>query len=406
MRNQCSRSARRIRPRISRGLVAIRVGPTLLMIGSLCCPSLRLFAQTPDLTSSGQPNKSWTAITDLKSDDLLPTRLPVRIVESHTQSGNQAQDKRSVEVRGTDGRLETYQEIEQETSQLDASTVRTVTRTFSPDLNGRKVLVQVTEEVKHVLPGDESTVARVSYNPDVNGRLQAVQRDIVETRNTGQGSQETNTTVMLPSAYGDLAPAFKTVEIRKQDTNGSLKTDKTTWLPDLNGKWQVKEIRQDNSNHEANDWTSEETVFRPDAEGRLEQTSRVVRHQSDSPDGEKRSSVETYSIDLAGMTRDGHLHLAERDTIVSDSGSTGGATTEEKVEEINPGDPHAGLRLSVVVDGVMVPGPSGEQSTVTIRTRDSNDSFGVVSVDTTASDRIPAFDIQQTPSEQPNYNPR
>jgi len=53
-----------------------------------------------------------------------------------------------------------------------------------------------------------------------------------------------------------------------------------------------------------------------------------------------------------------------------------------------------------LIDGKMVSAPSGEQSTVTIRARDSNGSFGVVSVDMTKSDRIPAIQIQPTLSEQ------
>jgi len=57
--------------------------------------------------------------------------------------------------------------------------------------------------------------------------------------------------------------------------------------------------------------------------------------------------------------------------------------------------------VSVLVDGKIVPEPSGEQSTVTIRARDSNGSFGIVSVDTTKADRIPTVQIQQTPAEKP-----
>jgi hypothetical protein len=57
--------------------------------------------------------------------------------------------------------------------------------------------------------------------------------------------------------------------------------------------------------------------------------------------------------------------------------------------------------MSVLVDGKIVPEPSGEQSTVTIRARDSNGSFGIVSVDMTKADRIPTVQIQQTPAEKP-----
>jgi hypothetical protein len=180
-----------------------------------------------------------------------------------------------------------------------------------------------------------------------------------------------------------------------------VETEKTTWLPDLNGKWQLSEIRQNVATQEANGQRIEETVFRPDAEGKLSQISRVVSHESESTSGEKRSSMDSYSIDVPGTTRDGSLHLVERKTSVSRSSSSGEERTEQKVEQINPGDPDAGLRVSVLVDGRMVAGPAGEQSTVTIRARDSNDNFGTVSVDMTKSDRIPTIEIQQPPSEPP-----
>jgi hypothetical protein len=77
--------------------------------------------------------------TDLKSDDLGAQRIPVRIIESHSQNGNRTIDERSIQIQGAEGRLEPYQEIETETLQVDANTVRTITRTFARDVNGRKM---------------------------------------------------------------------------------------------------------------------------------------------------------------------------------------------------------------------------------------------------------------------------
>src|SRR5579864_8477451 len=372
----------------------------LVLIGAHCL-SPNASAQTSDSQTAQELTKSWTATTDLKSDDLMPERIPVRIIESHNQNGNRTLDERSVEIRGTDGHFEPYLDVEMETLTVDASTERTTMRTFALDVNGRKALVQVTEEEKHILPGDDSNIVRVTSNPDVNGRLQPVQREIVDTRKIGKDLEETNTTVMLTNINGGLAPAFKTHELRKRAANDTVETEKKTWLPDVNGNWQLSEIRQSITTQEAKDRKIEERVFRPDGEGKLGQISRVVSQESESTSGEKRNSVETYSIDVPGTTRDGRLHPVERKSSTERLSSTGERATEEKVEQINPGDPGAGLRVSLLVDGRMVPGPSGEQSTVTIRTRDSNGSFGIVSADTTKSDRIPTIQVQQTPAEKP-----
>src|SRR6202162_1369122 len=239
----------------------VAFGCVLVVIGAYCfCPSV--FAQTSDSQTGEEPTKSWTATTDLKSDDLIPQRMPVRISESHSQNGNRTLDKRSVEMRGSDGRFDPYQDIERETLQVDATVVRATTRTFGKDANGRKALVQVTEEEKHPLPGDDSNIVRVTYNPDLNGRLQPVQREIVETKKIGKDREETNTTVMLPNINGGLAPAFKTHELRKRAANDTVETEKTTWLPDVNGKWQLSEIRRNIATEGAKDRSIEESVSR------------------------------------------------------------------------------------------------------------------------------------------------
>jgi len=363
----------------------------LLAIGACFC--LRLFAQTPDSLTAGEPSKSWTATTDLKSNDPNPTR----IIESHSQSGNRTVDKQSVQIRGLDGRLVPYQDIEGETVQVDASTVRTTTRTFGRDASGAKSLLQVTEEEIHTLPGGGSNVVRTTSNADLNGILQPVQREIVETKRIGVNLDETKTTVMLPSINGGLAPVLKTDEVRKRSANDAVEAQKTTLLSDGAGNWQVSEIRQSTIRQGTDNRTTDERILRRDAEGKLNEVSRVVSKRSESNSGEKRAMVETYSIDVPGKTPDGSLHLVERATTVQRTTATGEQITDQRVEQPNSGDPDSGLRVSILMNDRMQPGPSGVQSTHTIQMRDSNGSFGVVSVDTTKSDKVPTIEVQQMP---------
>lgn len=379
------------------GIGALRPRSLLVMIGVVCCCALSLLAQISDSTTTDQQNKSWTATTDLKTENVNPTRT----IESHSQTGNRTIDARSTQTRGVDGRMEPYQDIEREAVQVDGSTMRTTTRAFARDVNKEKTLVQVTEEEEHTLPNGNSKIVRLTSNPDLSGRPQPVQREIVETRRIGVDAEETDTTVMLPSINGGLAPAFKTHEVRKRVANNTVESTKTTLLLDGAGHWQVNEVRQATIRQEGTNHTTEVRVSRLDADGKLGEISRVVNKESESASGEKRNTVETYSVDVPGMTRDGSLHLVERKTSIDRSSSTGERSTEQQMERINPVDPGAGLRVSVLVNGKMVPTPSGEQSTVNIRARDLNGSFGVVSVDTTKSDRVATIQIQQTPSEQP-----
>ena len=85
--------------------------------------------------------------------------------------------------------------------QVNAATVRTVTRTFGW-ANGVRTLVQVTEEESQGLPGEDSKVVRATSSPDVNGNLQLVQRESEETKKTGKDADETKTTVMRPNRMG------------------------------------------------------------------------------------------------------------------------------------------------------------------------------------------------------------
>jgi len=353
-------------------------------------------AQTSGSPSVAGPTQSWTSTSELQANNVNP----IRVTDSHTQSGNRTVDVRSIQTRGADGRMEPYQDIERETLQVDADTVRITTRTFDRDVNRRKTLVQVTEEEKRTLPGGSSKIVRLTSNPDLSGKLQPVQREIVETKKLGANGQETDTTVMLPGING-MAPAFKTQEVRKQVAVNAVQTTKTTYLLDGSGHWQVNEIRQVTTREQGNELSSEERISRLDSAGKLGEVSRVVTKELETGSGERTQTVETYSFDVPGASQDGSLHLVERTTTAQGSRSGDEQATEKRVEKLNPGDPNSDLRVSVLIESKQVAGPAGEQSAVTIRARDSNGSFGVVSVDMTKSDRIPTIQIQPTSSAQP-----
>jgi hypothetical protein len=359
------------------------------------CSGPALWAQTSDSQTEGA-NTSWTASSESQSDSANPTRT----VESHTQSGNRTLDKQSLQRRGSDGQFEPYQDIEKETLQVDAATVRTITRTFGRDGDGMKTLVQVTEEEKHMLPGGDSNVVRTTSNPDANGALQVVQRQVEETKKTSKDLEETKTTTMLANINGGLAPAMKVLERRERGANDTFASQKTTLLPDSAGKWQVSEMRQASTRQDGDSRITDERVSRPDVDGKLSEISRTVSKELDAAPGEKRNTVETYSVDVPGSAQEGGLHLVERATTVQRTTSTGQQTTEKQLEQPTPGDPSSGLRVTTLTTDTVRPGPSGAQATQTIQMRDANGDFGVVSVDTTKSDNIHAIQVQIAPSDK------
>jgi hypothetical protein len=368
----------------------------LLALGIYCCSSLALWAQT----STGDATNSWTATTESQSGNVNPTRT----VETHTQSGNRTLDKQSLERRGSDGHFEPYQDIEKETVQLDATSVRTIMRTFGRDANGAKTLVQVTEEEKHTLPGGDSNVVRSISNSDGNGKLQLIQRQIEETKKTSADVEETETTMMLPNANGGLAPAMKVQERRQRGANDTVESQKTTLLPDGAGNWQASEIRQATTRLEGQgkgkDRSTEERISRRDSEGKLGEVAHSLSNESEDPSGEKRNTVESYSVNVPGSTGDGRQHLVERAITTQRSNSTGQQTTEHQVERPVPGDPGSSLQVTIRTTDTVRPDPSGAQATRTVQARDVNGNLGVILVDTKKSDNMHAIQVQIAPSEK------
>jgi hypothetical protein len=375
---------------------AARWNQPLLLLMALCLSSSFARAQASDPQTT--PSQSWTATSDLNSNNANPTRS----TESHHQSGNRTLDTKSIQRQVSNGNFEPYQDIETETVKVNSTTTRTTTRTFGRDSDGRKTLVQEREEEKRTTPNGDSSATRVISNPDANGRLQTVQREITQTKKIGKDVEETKTTVMLPSINGDLAPAMQTQERRQQSANGTVESQKTTSFPDGSGNWQVNETRHTTTKQDSKDTTSEERVSRLDPDGKLNEVSRTVSKESETAPGENQNKTETYSVDVPGSTRDGSLHLVERSTTAQHKSSTGEQTTQRQVEQPNPGDPGAGLRVTIRTTDTLRPSSSGSRSTQTVEALNPNGSLTTVSVDTTKSDNKGMVQVQIAPPEKKN----
>ncbi|MGB8773248.1 MAG: hypothetical protein WCC78_03855 [Terriglobales bacterium] len=380
----------------------MNVPPTkllLLAVAAYLTSGVALWAQAPS-SQSDAANTNWTSTTDSHNGDADP----IRTIESHSQSGNRTLDKQSVERRGDDGGFVPYQDIEKETVQVDAATVRTITRTFTRDADGAKQLVEVVEEEKHTAGGD-STVVRSTSDPDVNGNLQVIRRQTEQTTKTSPNVEVIKTTVQLPDVNGGLAAAVKVEEHRERSSdggaNGAVESQKTTLLPDGAGNWQVGEIRRTTIAQEGDHRTIDERVSLPDSEGKIGEVSRTITNEASTGPGEQRNTVETYSISLPGAVADGRLHLVERDITAQQTSATGQQVTRQQVEQAKPGDPGSGLQVTTVTIDTVRPGASGVQATRTIQARDANGSFPVISMDTTKSDNIHAVQVQIAPSDAP-----
>jgi hypothetical protein len=388
VRDLCQKNERRLSD------LAARAGCFILVAANvLLCFSLVLCAQTP-ASQPSDANQSWTVTRESHTKDVLPGR----IVESHVQNGNRIVDKQSVERVGSDGHFEAYQDIETETVQVDATTVRTITRYFGRDGANAKALVLTTEEEMQSLPGGDSKTVRVTSAPDSDGKLQAGRREISETKKISPDVQETKTTVMLLSITGELVPAMK-IENRQQSSGNNTEFKETVQLLDAGSReWKVNEVRQGTITQEGNTRNTEERVSRLDYEGNVSEFSRNTSKESESSSGVKQSIIENYSVDMLGAPRDGRLHLVQRVTSTQSIDSTGKQTTVRNVQEPNPGDPDAGLHVTSFSTETVRSKPSGAEGTRTVKVRNGGGEFEVFAVDTTRSDNVHVIQVQMAPS--------
>jgi hypothetical protein len=339
-------------------------------------------------------DESWTATTE----NSVINATPSRTTESHVKSGNRSVDKQRVEVLGPNGRFQPDSETEKETVRVDATTTRTVVRTYTWDGNGQRKLAQVTEEeARSTASGDAQTV-RTTLNSDVNGSLRVVQRETADTRKTSPDVQETKTTVYLADGNGGFTTSRQTQELQKRSADHSLEEKKTTLLPDGNGNWKVGEVNEKTIREDGKNRTTEERVSRPDLDGRLSESSRTVGEEAETTAGEKSNTIDTYSTVVPGLAGDDRLHLTQRVTTVQKKNADG-ETTAQQVEESNPGNPNDGRQVRAKTKYIVRYGASGTQQTKTIQVRDSNGNLNVVSVDTRKSDQAPA--AAQIPSDKP-----
>jgi len=359
-----------------------------MLIPSLC-------AQTSDAQTI--ESKSWTTITESHT----PNTNPTRTTESHRQSGKGTVDSQSVERLGVDGHYEPYFDVEKESVQVNDTTIRTVERTFGRDGSGHKLLTQVTEEEKQSLPAGDEKVVRTTSNADLDGHLQVVQREVADTKQISPDVQEKKTKVFLSDGGGGMAPSMQIQQREKRSGDHTVEVQKSTLLLDGAGNWQVNERKESTIKEDGKERTTEERVLRPGADDKLALVSRTLGKESETAAGEKRNTVETYSTDISGSAPDGNLHLSQRVTVVKRARSDGAQATEQQLEQLNPGEPGAGLQVTSKTLDIVQPDTSGTRETRTIEVRDASGGFGVVSFDTRKSDNVHAIDVDIAPQNKP-----
>jgi hypothetical protein len=359
------------------------------------CVGIAVCAQAQN-AQPNSTNESWSATTQTAVENTSPSRT----TDSHVRSGNQSVDKQSVEALGPNGRYQPSFETERETIHVNATTTRTVVRSYRWDVNGQRNLQQITEEEAKSSASGDVHVIRTTSESDGNGNLQVIQREVADTKKTSPEVLETKTTTYLPNGNGGLTPSLQTQELQERIADHRVEVKKTLLQANSSGNWEVAEVKvtalkEDNKNR-----TSEERISRPDSEGGLSEVSRTVGKETENAAGEKNTTVETYFTNAPGVAADGSLRLNWQVTTVQKTDS-GRKTTEQQSKQPNPNDTNGELQVTTKTKYTVRYAASSTEETKTIQERDINGSFNVVSAEVRESDQAPASQEQLAPSEKP-----
>jgi hypothetical protein len=343
-------------------------------------------------------NQSWTTSSQLI--DPGGTVNPTRTTTTHSDVGGRIVDKTVVETLGPDGRYLPYSEIERESVRVNDTTVRTVERSYGRSPDGQRALTQETREESRSFPGGEKKVSRTTSSPDGNGALQVVQRALIDSKQVSPGIRDTTTTLFSADGSGGLAATVQIEEHAKQRDATTVEFTKSTSLSDGAGHWTVSEIREGVSRKESGGSTKEESVQRPNADGKMVVAERTVSKQSAVAGGEQYDTTETYSTDVPGQAGREGLQLVRRESSVQRTGAIGARSTTRRVEQPDPGDPGAGLNVTQEAIDIVRPGANGvAQQQSTIVTMDSNGGMNRVWVDMGKSNK-PAVKVDTVAPDQ------
>jgi len=376
-----------------------------ILAAALCIATAAcVHAQNPQQTGG---DDSWTKTRDNAPQNANPSRT----TESHTSSGNRTVDKQRIEVLSPNGGYQPSSETETETIQVDATTTRTLVRTYQWNPNGQRILSRVSEQESRATAGGGVHTENKISTSDVNGNFQLVRREVADTKTVSPGVEETKNTIYQRDSYGGFSQAAQTHEVTTHNADDSVAVKKTTLLPDGNGSWQVTGVTEKTIKSDGKDRVTDERVSVSDGNGNLQQRARTVSKEGETPTGEKTSTVEKYSV-LAPGYSDGSMGLSQRVTTIHKKDSNG-ETTEQQISEPGIGNPSDGPKVTgrtrYVVRYAAPGSQQPAQETKTVETRDASGNFIVTSTETQKSTQpppqAPPKPKPDAPSDKPQEKP-
>ena len=275
---------------------------------------------------------------------------PSRTVEQRTESAGRQIVVVTTALPGPDGRWLAVEEIATDTSRDGNGTERSRREVFGFDADRRRVLRETTDTTAEPSVNGIARSVEDTRVIDINGGFGLSTRRVEERNTVDSDVRETTTTLLTRGAEG-LRETERTANIARRIDPSLVRHETSHWLRDANGRWMpIASHTADVRSTGPAEHVEEETMQRPDLNGRLTTSERVVTRRSES-NGLEQATIERYSQNADGFSRtDNRLALEERIRRSTRATSDGHSMVEE-VEarsRVSPGDAMRIVRRTVV----------------------------------------------------------
>ena len=259
--------------------------------------------------------------------------------------------------------------------------VQTHRQVFRFDFEQRRTLMETTE-MQETLDGGNSRTVEETKIDDINGGSGLTSRRIDEPRSIGPDMRQTDSTWFRRGING-FRESERTIHMERQIEPAVVRRESTYQVRDPNSRWTPFEARTAEIRDTPAERIEEETIQRPDVNGSLAVSERIVTRRSEV-NGQEQLVVETYSPDAEGFFRsDSRLALSERVRRSTTATADGGRSMIEEVEarsRVAPGDPMRVVHRTVVT--VRNPGPDRQATERQVFERDVNGRLAPVMSET------------------------
>ncbi len=346
------------------------------MLGALAGMGLLWSAlAVPEGAAQGKPGEDEFSGRVTERRDASGAELPSRVTETRSQEGNRKSRTQVIESPGPDGSYQPLLEREEQTIQVDEQTTRVVVKEFGRSADGSRSLLRQTESETRTLPGGGERTMRSISRPDLNGRMQAVERSVEEARQAGADTREVRRTVLLPDVNGAFQPVERVHQVEQRKESGATEVTAVHSRPDANGRWGTSEVRKQTVDKEGDGTeVAEEQVFRRDLNQRESLSERTATRKWKDAAGQEHEVKEAYSRANPGANvPDGNrLPLAQRTMSVTITQADGSQRLVESVKQRDPGNASDGMRVTGQSLGTIRPTAGGRESQLTVSVQDGN----------------------------------